>query len=101
MLRGTSPAVRIRFRNFDTTYLDLDRTYFTITQDNTYIEKTGADLSVDGEYLYVFLAQEDTLLLDDSQKATAQVRGVTYDGAAVATRRKTINIYGIDKEGVI
>ena len=101
MLRGTTPAIKMRLRGFDPTYLDLSRTFFTITQDNVYIEKTGADLSADDTTLYVFLSQEDTLKLNDGQKATVQMRGVTYDGSVVGTRRKTINIYGIDKEGVI
>lgn len=101
MLRGTTPTLRLRFRGFDPQELDLNRTYVTITQNGVYIEKTGAELSADSSRLYVHLTQADTLTLDENEKATVQMRGVTVSGAAVGTRRRTINVYGIDKEGEI
>ena len=77
MVQATTPTFVLTLPN--TVDLSLARNiYFTLRQRATVIEKTGADLTVDGQTVSVYLSQVETLALNAGQ-ARLQLNW-TYQG---------------------
>ena len=82
------------------TYLapeDLDMTttrniYFTLSQGERKITKTGSDLFVTASSVGVYLSQRDTVWLDPDREAKHQLNWTFSDGRRGMTREKIIEI---------
>ena len=98
MRRGTTPTLKIRIKGVDLS--ELENIYVTIKQSQKEITKTGYEITVDGDMLYVSLSQEDTLVFASSC-AWVQMRATTKDGLAVASNIRMIKIEDVLKDGVI
>ena len=95
MIRGTTPTLTLKI-NDDT--LDLSQAqsvYVTIRQAEYELEKTGGDLTVDGNTVSVYLTQEESLALIEAARAEVQVNWTYPEGARTAraaTKVRTIDI---------
>lgn len=103
MTRGTTPTLILKLKNCDVSLLD--NAYITFKQSryqNKVLEKKWSDISVDVEKnaLVVHLTQEDTLYFYESD-VKMQLRAVTINGQAVASKIKDLPVRGILKDGVI
>lgn len=98
MRRGTTPTLKIRVSGADLS--EMENIYVTIKQGNKELTKSGTEVKADGDFLFVFLTQEDTLKFDRSP-AWVQMRAVTVDRLAVASNIKMIMVDEILKDGVI
>ncbi len=100
MRRGTTPTLKIRVIGVDLS--EFENIYVTIKQDETEVTKTSADyqLEVEGEIIYAFLTQEDTLKFRHSC-VWVQMRAVTKDGLAVASNIRMVEMKDVLKDGVI
>ena len=100
MRRGTTPTININVKGCDLALFDT--IYVTFKQGTKTLDKTGDDLSVEGNSVAVSLSQEDTLTFDSTKKVVeVQLRAVDENGMAIASNIRQIPIDAILKEGVI
>ena len=62
MVQATTPTFILTLPN-DVDPSDFANIYFTLRQKNVLIEKTGTDLTIDGQTVSVYLSQAETLQL--------------------------------------
>lgn len=62
MVQATTPTFVLTLPN-DVDPSDFANIYFTLRQKNVLIEKTGTDLTIDGQTVSVYLEQAETLQL--------------------------------------
>lgn len=62
MVQATTPTFVLTLPN-DVDPSDFANIYFTLRQKNVLIEKTGTDLTIDGQTVSVYLSQAETLKL--------------------------------------
>ncbi|MBQ2452333.1 MAG: hypothetical protein II276_02615 [Bacteroidales bacterium] len=62
MVQATTPTFVLTLPN-DVDPSDFANIYFTLRQKNVLIEKTGTDLTIDGQTVSVYLSQAETLQL--------------------------------------
>ena len=51
--------------------------------------------------LYVTLNQEETLRFSEERKAYVQLRGATYDGIPIASRKRLITVYPVYDDSIL
>ena len=83
-MRVTTPTNRFRFP-IDPTNFEIIRITYA-QRDKVLFKKEKTDCVIDGFMVKVTLSQEETKLLNDRFPVQVQVRGLTYSGAAVATK---------------
>ena len=98
MRRGTTPTLEIKSNGVQLS--DLSTIYITLKQHKKEISKTGDDIRISGDTLLVDLSQEDTLALDKGY-VWIQMRAMTLDGKAIASKIEMIPVEDILKEGVV
>ena len=90
MVRGTTPTFILKLKNKDGTPSEINlaeanNVYFTIAQGGKTITKTTEDIDIDGNTVYVFLNQKESLSLRE-QRAEIQLNW-TYNDATGVTKR--------------
>lgn len=106
VVRGTTPRLKIKLKNFDVSLLSENGIYVTFKQNryaNKTLEKSGSDVIIDAKEncLFVSLTQTDTLYFYGDADVEIQLRALTKSGAAVASKIIKVPVYRILKDGVI
>ena len=90
MVQATTPTFVLTLPN--TVDLSLAQNiYFTLRQGATVIEKTGADLTIDGQTVSVYLSQTETLNLYEGQ-ALLQLNWTYADGQRACTNIASVSV---------
>lgn len=104
MIRGTTPTFILKLKNKDGTPSSIDlseanNVYFTIAQGGKTITKTSEDIDIDGNTVYVFLDQKESLSLKEGIKTEIQLNW-TYDDATGVTKRAATKVreVALDKQ---
>jgi hypothetical protein len=100
MYRGTTPHVRVRVKGVED-MAQLTKIYVTFAQKGVQIDKTGSDLTIDGDCIEMTLTQAETLSLKADKRVRVQLRATTKDGSAVASGISEVYVSEILKDGVI
>ena len=66
----------------------------------TLLKKGMTDLKIENNVISIFLTQEETLSFK-SGNCNIQLRMITYDGIAMASPIKTVNVYSVLNQEVI
>ena len=100
MIRGTTPTLKIRLKGIETSRLT--SVYLTIKQGNREVTKTYYDgvVAESESVLSVPLTQDDTLTFG-SGYVYIQLRAMTDNEVAIASKTRLILMEEILKEGVI
>lgn len=100
MIRGTTPTLTF---NLPCAVSLIQSLYITFEDKSgeTVLEKTLADCDTADNSVSVTLTQEETLLFKERTEIRLQVRALTTEGDAVASRIYTMPVKEILKEGVI
>ena len=98
MRQGTTPTLLITVNNID--LADMERIYVVFEQNGNLLKKSMTDLKVENNVISVFLTQEETLSFK-SGNCNIQLRMITYDGIAMASPIKTVNVYSVLNKEVI
>lgn len=104
MIRGTTPTFILKLKNKDGTPSTIDlseanNVYFTIAQGGKSITKTSEDIDIDGNTVYVFLNQKESLSLKDSIKTEVQLNWTYNDPTGVTKRAATkVREVALDKQ---
>lgn len=99
MIRGTTPTLQFVLP-FDNSKLSC--LYITLGQKGEpVLEKCLTDCDCVGSTVICKLTQEDTLLLDCTERVEVQVRAKTKEGDSLASNIHTTTVGRILKEGVI
>ena len=82
--RGTTPTYRLILQDTTIDLAEANDVYVTFADDkyNKIIEKTGADLYIDGNVVEIFLTQEETLKLP-SGEILVQINWTYNEGGTV------------------
>ena len=99
MTRGTTPVL-----TFGLPFAAevLEKVYVTFVQGKAVVlEKSGDEVSHEGNALVVKLAQEDTLKLEGGRPIKIQIRGKDTGGNVVASEIIMVEVKEILKEGAI
>lgn len=99
MRRGTTPTLQITVTGL--TDIEIQNLYLTLRQGQITIEKTEADVSIDGEAITATLTQEETLSLVAKVDVALQLRVLSTNNTAYASNIVTVPVEAILKEGVI
>lgn len=99
MIRGTTPTHTFTLP-FD---VDLIKSLRVIYQQNdeTVLIKTLTDCAVAGNVISYKLTQEETLQFAQNAKVSIQIRVLTNDGDALASRICTVGVGACLEDGVI
>lgn len=98
MRQGTTPTIQITVNNID--LADMERIYVIFEQNGNLLKKGMTDLKVENNVISVLLTQEETLSFKNGN-CNIQLRMITYDGIAMASPIKTVNVYGVLNKEVI
>ena len=104
MIRGTTPTFILKLKNKDGTpstinLAEANNVYFTIAQGGKTITKTSEDIDIDGNTVYVFLNQKESLSLKDSVKTEIQLNWTYNDSTGVVKRAATkVREVALDKQ---
>ena len=98
MRQGTTPTIQITVNNID--LADMERIYVVFEQNGNLLKKGMADLKVENNVISVLLTQEETLSFKNGN-CNIQLRMITYDGIAMASPIKTVNVYSVLNKEVI
>lgn len=98
MRQGTTPTIQITVNNID--LADMERIYVVFEQNGNLLKKSMTDLKVENNVISVLLTQEETLSFKNGN-CNIQLRMITYDGIAMASPIKTINVYSVLNKEVI
>lgn len=99
MTRGTTPIHRFRLP-FDTG--GVTRAKVLYAQDGQVVlEKDMEQLQLQGREILVRLSQEDTMVFDSACKAEIQLRLLTTEGTALASRILTCGVGRLLKDEVL
>ena len=96
MRRGTTPTITFNLP-FDTEIIkDLRITFAQevsfFNEQNTVIDKSLSDCTLDGSQIILALTQEDTLKLDSGKGVTFQVKILTTDGQVIASKPRSVAV---------
>lgn len=98
MRQGTTPTIQITVNNID--LADMERIYVIFEQNGNLLKKGMTDLKVENNVISVLLTQEETLSFKNGN-CNIQLRMITYDGIAMASPIKTVNVYSVLNKEVI
>lgn len=98
MRQGTTPTIQITVNNID--LADMERIYVVFEQNGNLLKKGMTDLKVENNVISVLLTQEETLSFKNGN-CNIQLRMITYDGIAMASPIKTVNVYSVLNKEVI
>lgn len=98
MRQGTTPTIQITVNNID--LADMERIYVVFEQNGNLLKKSMTDLKVENNVISVLLTQEETLSFKNGN-CNIQLRMITYDGIAMASPIKTVNVYSVLNKEVI
>lgn len=99
MRRGTTPTISITVKGLSD--IQIDKAYLTLKQRGIVVEKTEADIEIDGDMLRATLTQEETLGFMAGAKINVQLRVLSENGTAYASNIVTVPVGEILKDGVI
>ena len=99
MNRGTTPTISITVKGLSD--IQINKAYLTLKQRGTVVEKTEADMEIDGDMLQVALTQEETLKFMARAEINVQLRVLSKSGTAYASNIVTVPVGEILKDGVI
>ena len=99
MRRGTTPTISITVKGLSD--IQINKAYLTLKQRGTVVEKTEADMKIDGDMLQVALTQEETLKFMARAEINVQLRVLSTNNTAYASNIVTVPVEAILKEGVI
>lgn len=99
MRRGTTPTLQITVTGLSK--IEIQNLYLTLEQQGVVIEKTEADVSIEGEVISATLTQEETLSLTAKMDVAMQLRVLSTNNTAYASNIVTVPVEAILKEGVI
>ena len=85
MYRATTPT-HIFTMPFDTSLLKEIRVTYAKEDKEIILQKTGDDCVLDGRDINVALTQEETLLFEAEKRVLIQLRVLTVDGKAMASK---------------
>lgn len=97
-IRGTTPHIRINFKNMQ--LAEFKSIWVTFSQGCEKFTKTLEDSEIDDDAIIIRLTQEETLKLR-SENVSVQVRALTYADEAYASKIFTFPTSAILKDGVI
>ena len=100
MFRGTTPTHTFSLP-FETSLLANLYITYTDKSNVTLLEKDLSNCALNGKNVSVTLTQEETLLFTGRQQARLQLRAITTDGTALASKIYTVYVGETLKEGVI
>lgn len=100
MFRGTTPTLTFSLP-FETSLLANLYITFTDKSNETLLEKDLSNCVLNDKSVSITLTQEETLSFTGRQKTRLQLRAITTDGTALASRIYTVYVDEILKEGVI
>lgn len=100
MIRGTTPEFTFKLP-FDTSKIKSLYVSFATQGDSVIVEKTVADCTLSGKTVKAKLTQAETLKFRVDGLIQIQLRLLTTDGEAMATRIYTVGVDKILKDGVI
>ena len=98
MRQGTTPTLQITVNNID--LADMEHIYVVFEQNGNLLKKSMTDLKVENNVISVLLTQEKTLSFKNGN-CNIQLRMITYDGIAMASPIKTVNVYSVLNKEVI
>lgn len=98
MRQGTTPTIQITVNNID--LADMERIYVVFEQNGILLKKSKTDLKIKNNVISVLLTQEETLSFKNGN-CNIQLRMITYDGIAMASPIKTVNVYSVLNKEVI
>ena len=104
MIRGTTPTFILKLKNKDGTpstinLAEANNVYFTIAQGGKTITKTSEDIDIDGNTVYVFLNQKESLSLKEAIKTEVQLNWTYNDPTGVIKRAATrVREVALDKQ---
>lgn len=101
MFRGTTPVIKAKINNDNLDFNDIKEIWLTIKNVDTEMNFTKDDLSLDYENKVVMLELTQEQTLEFEGYAELQIRILTMDERAWATKIKTVDFSRIIKEGVI
>lgn len=96
MRQGTTPTIQITVNYID--LADMEHIYVVFEQNG--LKKSMSDLKIENNVISVILTQEETLSFKNGN-CNIQLRMITYDGIAMASPIKTINVYSVLNKEVI
>ena len=99
MRRGTTPTISITVKGLSD--IQINKAYLTLKQRGTVVEKTEADMEIDGDMLQVALTQEETLKFMARAEINVQLRVLSKSGTAYASNIVSDYFVEIQKDGVI
>lgn len=100
MFKGTTPTL-IFTLPFDTSLIKSLYITFVGSDDEPVLEKAIEDCTLDGSSVKIKLTQEETLSFEESTSARVQLRVLTNEGEAMASKIYSVQINDILKDGVI
>ena len=100
MIRGTTPTLKLKLNGIETSRLQ--SIYITLKQGDKEITKNNDDGIVleSDSVLSVALTQRDTLTFEQGY-VYIQIRAITTDGLAIASKTRLVFIDDVLREGVI
>lgn len=100
MIRGTTPTLKLKLKGIETSRLN--SIYITLKQGNKEVTKMNVDgiIAESESILSVPLTQEDTLTFSQGY-VSVQLRAMTTDDLAIASKPRLVLMDDILKEGVI
>jgi hypothetical protein len=98
MRQGTTPTIQITINDIDLN--EMQNIYVVFEQNGYILKKESSDLDIEGNTISVSLSQEETLSFK-SGNCNIQLRMITYDGIAMASPIKTVNVYSVLNKEVI
>ena len=78
----------------------MEHIYVVFEQNGYLLKKSMSDLKIENNVISVFLTQEETLSFKNGN-CNIQLRMITYDGIAMASPIKTVNVYSVLNKEVI
>lgn len=99
MRRGTTPTLQITVTGLSK--IEIQNLYLTLEQQGVVIEKTEADVSIEGEVISAALTQEETLSLTAKMDVAMQLRVLSKSGTACASNIVPVPVGEILEDGVI
>lgn len=108
IIRATTPTHTFTFKDFNPATLTTLKVYYA-QQGKQILEKDKSDFvfaSKETEDAVIYMAavsltQEETLLFNDRFDVEIQLRGVTEDGAALATQKYQVPVIGVLNDEVL
>lgn len=91
MIRGTTPTFKLTLSDSTIDLAQATNVYATFKQGNTAVTKTGEDLDISGNYLEVYLSQDETLKFKEGV-VSIQVNWVYSNGSRASTDISNVKV---------